>query len=52
VLAGSLGYLELGAADSESLRGDLRGHSAGGVGEVRHPVGAHALGIGDQLGVG
>jgi hypothetical protein len=49
VLAGCLGRLELGAADPELLRAGLRHTSAAGrVGEVRHPVRAHALGVSDR----
>src|ERR1022692_2402199 len=49
VLAGSLGRIEPGIADPDLLpRGYLGDLSAAvGVGEVRHPVGAHAPGVAD-----
>ena len=51
LLAGQLGRLELGAADSELLRVALgEASAAAGVGEVRHLVGAHAVRVADRRG--
>jgi hypothetical protein len=53
VLAGALGRAELGATDSELLCAwYFLVHGARlGVGEVRHAVRPHALGVGEQRGV-
>jgi hypothetical protein len=49
VLAGAFGRLELGVADTESLRAGLREYSVTvGVGIARHTVSAYAVGVADR----